>query len=190
MADAISDGKMLTMEAQITRSQTIVARCPPLPQHVSLGPSDIMMACAMPVCTFSLFWPASPRYDEHMLLISLSAVLEGYPSFVGRLQPGGKVRLHLNAFAIWPILNAMWVEKQGPVFFLWNLTRVMLSLHTVSVVYRRLAKEHIQVAAAPVSPVNLPIAEYQTNSIPKVNWNLCWYAVHFFFTSCKMFMCH
>lgn len=50
-----------------------------------------MLGGAFLTAMVAVFWPSSPAHDEAVLIAGLSAALDGYPIFVGRLQAGGKV---------------------------------------------------------------------------------------------------
>lgn len=93
----------LTVSLQNVVVKTIKARSPPSPHLVSLPPSDIMLGGAFLTAMVAVFWPSSPAHDEEVLNAGLSAALDGYPIFVGRLQAGGKVccvpRTHCSSHA-------------------------------------------------------------------------------------------
>lgn len=81
----------LTVSLQDVDVRMITARSPPLPHLVSLPPSDIMVGGAFGIALVAVFWPASLKDNYTLLMAGLSAALDGYPIFVGRLQSGGKV---------------------------------------------------------------------------------------------------
>lgn len=99
MATPIDGDLPLTVSLQNVVVEIIKARSPPLTHLVSLPPSDIMLGGAFRTAMVAVFWPVSRAHNEKVLVAGLSAALDGYPIFVGRLQAGGKVCLYGTSHA-------------------------------------------------------------------------------------------
>lgn len=85
-----------TLALQHVESYTIKARSPAPSHLISLAPTDIMLGAVGSIISVAIFWPNSPAHDLSVLIAGLRAALDGYPTFVGRLQEGGKVSTNTN----------------------------------------------------------------------------------------------